>query len=131
VVITGKGKKAVELAKANLLKRLQKQAEVELAGIPSEHFPAIIGRGGETLRNIQAETGTRIKIPPADEVGGVIRISGSIDGCSKVSQPYRCCISWASVSLVLSIDPPPPPMRAHTHTHTHPWSGADDDPVHV
>ena len=40
-----------------------------------EHFGAIIGKGGQTHRNIQAETGARIIVPKND---GPIRITGTI-----------------------------------------------------
>ena len=40
-----------------------------------EHFGAIIGKGGQTHRNIQAETGSRIIVPKND---GPIRITGTI-----------------------------------------------------
>lgn len=82
VVLNGKAS-AVEAAKVSLIKRLQKQAEIELTGIPSEHFKAVIGRGGETLKGIQTETSTNVKIPRDDDISGVIRISGPIDGCNK------------------------------------------------
>eukprot|EP00038_Savillea_parva_P021545 m.35258 g.35258 ORF g.35258 m.35258 type:complete len:1290 (+) comp5260_c0_seq1:88-3957(+) len=89
VVLTGRGK-AVNEAKALLLRKLQKEAEIEMVGIPPEHYRAILGRGGETIKGIQQETQTRIHIPASDDMSGVIRITGSIDGCGKARTMIQC-----------------------------------------
>lgn len=64
VVITG-STGAVDKAKTKLLSKLQKQAEIKLE-IPPEHHRTIIGRGGETLKQIQEQTCTRVRVPNSD-----------------------------------------------------------------
>jgi hypothetical protein len=75
VVISGKNRKSVDDAKTLLMNKLQKQAEVEMVGIPLPHYAAIIGRGGEILKNIQQETGTRIKVRLAHRVKRIATVT--------------------------------------------------------
>lgn len=78
VLITGKAP-AVKDAKKMLLANMTQQGSIDVL-IPKEHHRFILGKGAETLKKIEAETGTKIQVPKSDEAEGApIRITGAKD----------------------------------------------------
>jgi len=85
-VINGK-KGDVPRAKNQLLRELQTQAKVEIS-VPVEHHRFIIGRGGETMKEIQERTGARIFVP---------RVGATCRGATSSPQQANGCFRDADI----------------------------------
>ncbi|CAJ0581839.1 unnamed protein product, partial [Mesorhabditis spiculigera] len=72
----------VEEAHAKIVRELQTQLSKEIE-IPKEHHRILIGKAGETLRQLEAETNCRIHIPGRDDAHKAIKITGPRDGIEK------------------------------------------------
>lgn len=80
-----KGKRGdVDEARRRVVKVLQQQAAREIA-IPKEHHRAIIGRNGERLKELQAETDCTVTVPGRDSNSDIVRISGPREGIDKAA----------------------------------------------
>jgi len=66
-------------AKAELTAAFQTQTKQTLS-IPKEHHRFILGKGGERLQRIEADTATKINMPKANEDTTEITITGPRDG---------------------------------------------------
>jgi len=66
-------------AKAELTAAFQTQTKQTLC-IPKEHHRFILGKGGERLQRIEADTATKINMPKANEDTNEITITGPRDG---------------------------------------------------
>ncbi|CAG5097692.1 Oidioi.mRNA.OKI2018_I69.XSR.g15189.t1.cds [Oikopleura dioica] len=78
VLISGKPQ-PVKDAKKMVLANMTQQGSIDVL-IPKEHHRFILGKGAETLKKLEAETGTKITVPKADEAEGApVRITGAKD----------------------------------------------------
>ncbi|GMT13662.1 hypothetical protein PFISCL1PPCAC_4959, partial [Pristionchus fissidentatus] len=83
VIISGP-KAKVEEAKAKIVRELQTQATREVA-IPKEFHRMLVGKGGDALKALEAETNTKIVIPGRDSASDVIKITGPRDGMERAA----------------------------------------------
>ena len=58
------------------------QAHVEL-NIPKEHHKFVIGGKGQKLKSIEVATGTKVKVPNADDSSDLVKIVGTREGVDK------------------------------------------------
>lgn len=80
-----KGERAkVEEARARIVRDLQTQASREL-DIPKDHHRRLIGKEGQLLRNLEAETNCRIQIPARDGPSTIITITGPREGIQRAA----------------------------------------------
>ncbi|CAI2327293.1 unnamed protein product [Caenorhabditis sp. 36 PRJEB53466] len=84
VVVKGERAKAEE-ARARIIRDLQTQASREI-NIPKDHHGRLIGKEGQLLRSLEAETNCRIQIPPRDEKTSIITITGPREGIQRAAQ---------------------------------------------
>lgn len=83
VIISG-SKAKVDEAKAKVIRELQTQATKEVA-IPKEFHRILIGKAGDTLKALEAETNTHINIPNRDSPSDVIKITGPREGMERAA----------------------------------------------
>lgn len=83
VIISGP-KAKVDEARAKVIRELQTQATREVA-IPKEFHRVLIGKAGESLKALEAETNTHINIPNRDTPSDVIKITGPREGMERAA----------------------------------------------
>lgn len=81
IMVSGKPS-AVINARNEVLSKLQTQAHIDLK-IPKEHHKFVIGSKGQKLKSIEMSTGTKIKVPNAEDSSDVIKIVGTREGVDK------------------------------------------------
>lgn len=83
VLISGKPT-AIKDAKKAILASLTQQGSLDVI-IPKAHHRFILGRGAETLKKLEAETGAKISVPKTDEPEGApIKVTGAKDAMKAV-----------------------------------------------
>ncbi|GMR35164.1 hypothetical protein PMAYCL1PPCAC_05359 [Pristionchus mayeri] len=83
VIISGP-KAKVDEARAKVIRELQTQATREVV-IPKEFHRMLIGKAGDTLKALEAETNTHINIPNRDVASDVIKITGPREGMERAA----------------------------------------------
>lgn len=78
VVINGRTDKVQE-AKMRIIKNLVQEAQMEVV-VPREHHRHVLGSKAQRLRNLEAETGTRISVPRPEDASECITIRGPREG---------------------------------------------------
>ncbi|XP_015598207.1 vigilin [Cephus cinctus] len=86
-LLTGKQNQVLE-ARRRILTTFQTQASKKI-NIPKDHHGWILGRQGQRLKDLEANTATKINVPSFHEQSDIITITGTKEGIEKAEHEIR------------------------------------------